>query len=213
MIITVLGCLFDFSSSSFLRCSFDFVHVHADISNTSTVFYFISKNFKVSSLHSVLKWGLSNTPNPKQAAKLVTVCDRSQWPITLCQFTTWWQSSVVLHTYTNVCGDTVLEWGIFVTLLLPVYLCCLQIVMISHQPSPLLATSYRSGVLDMYVWDAPKHCLSWLILLSDWFQIQNKKTNTKQNMQLDLENTHHKALRAYKKLHNIESSFIYLDLN
>ena len=36
--------------------------------------------------------------------------------------------------------------------------------------------------------------------------------NTKQNMQLDLENTHCKALKTYKNLYNIESSFTYLDL-
>ena len=47
MTITVLGHLFNFSSSSFLRFSFDFV----DISNTPTVFDLISKNFKVSVCH------------------------------------------------------------------------------------------------------------------------------------------------------------------
>ena len=37
-----------------------------------------------------------------------------------------------------------------VSLLLPVQLCCLQVNAICHDPSPLLASCYRSGVLNMY---------------------------------------------------------------
>ena len=38
-----------------------------------------------------------------------------------------------------------------VTLLSPVYLCCLRVTVIRHEPSHLLATRYGSyGVLDLY---------------------------------------------------------------
>ena len=37
-----------------------------------------------------------------------------------------------------------------VTLLSLVYLCCLQVIVTRHEPSHILATHYRSGVLDMY---------------------------------------------------------------
>ena len=37
-----------------------------------------------------------------------------------------------------------------VILLSPVYVCCLRVIMIGHEPSPLLVTPYGSGVLVMY---------------------------------------------------------------
>ena len=76
-------------------------------------------------------------------------CDRSWRPVTVCQFMTCGWLSMVLHTYMNVCGIIILEWGILLPLLSPLYLCCLQVVAKRHKPSPLLATCYRSGVLDI----------------------------------------------------------------
>ena len=37
-----------------------------------------------------------------------------------------------------------------VTFLWPVYLCYLWVIVTHHEPSPLLATRYGSGVLEMY---------------------------------------------------------------
>ena len=54
---------------------------------------------------------------------------------------------VVLITYTNVCGVIILELHFFS---LSICVTELRVVTICHEPSPLLATRYGSGVLDMY---------------------------------------------------------------
>ena len=56
--------------------------------------------------------GLSNIPDPWWVVKLVMVCDRSRQPVTVWQFVTCWRLSVAAHTYMNVCGIIILEWGI-----------------------------------------------------------------------------------------------------
>ena len=50
-----------------------------------------------------------------------------------------------------------------VTLLSPVYLCCLGVVATSHELSPLLATCHGSGVLAVVVF------FSWLVQLVGHF--------------------------------------------
>ena len=62
-----------------------------------------------------------------------------------CQFATCRPLSVVLHTYMNVCGVIILEWGI-----LSHFFRLFELFAIRHNPSHLLVTRYRLGVLDMY---------------------------------------------------------------
>ena len=68
----------------------------------------------------------------------------------------WWiattrhRLSIRDMSITNVCGVVSFRARNILTLLPPVYLRCLRIVTTFQEPSPLLATSYGSGVLDMY---------------------------------------------------------------
>ena len=76
--------------------------------------------------------------------------DRDRRSVTVCQFATCRWSSVVLHTYTNVCGVIILERGIFLHFF-RLFICAVCGSSRSvHEPSALLTTRYRSGVLDMY---------------------------------------------------------------
>ena len=87
-----------------------------------------------------------------QYTRSVTRCQTGDgsWQIstisttTVCQFATYWQSSIVLHTLWRHYFRT----RNIVTS--PAYLSCLQVVMTRHKTSPLLTTCYGSGVLDMY---------------------------------------------------------------
>ena len=65
--------------------------------------------------HTLVTWerkGSPIYPTRNGSPKLGTVRDESRRPVTVCQFATCRRSSVVLHTYTNVCGVIVLERGI-----------------------------------------------------------------------------------------------------
>ena len=97
------------------------------------------------------------------------VCDGSWQPATVCQFATCRWSSVVLHTYTNVCGFIILEWGILLlTLLLSIYLCCLGVVMTCR--------SFWPPVTDQVCWTGWK--LAATIMLTSHFlhKVLHEKT-------------------------------------
>ena len=107
------------------------------------------------------------------------VHDRSWRPITVCQFTTCRWSSVVLHTYNECLGHYCFRMNNIVTFLWPVYLCYLWVIATHHEPSPLLATRYGSGVLEMYGG----------VLEECWIRLGKKEAkNTASICQLDVEN-------------------------
>ena len=88
-------------------------------------------------------WGLSNTPSLQWVAKLVTV----PRPVTVCQFATCQQSSVILHIYMNVCGIIILEWEILLH-----FFACLFVLFASHHNPSWTVTPFGISGTDRVYW-------------------------------------------------------------
>ena len=84
----------------------------------------------------------------------------------------------VIRIYTNY---NYFRMRNIVTLLSPFYLSCLQVIMTRHEQSPLLATRYRLGILDIgeisiYVVTIVTKCACLLDYINVQFTYKNPKT-------------------------------------